>query len=67
MLPKNRNVSSQRNNQNKFAHYNETKKMTHDSQIVRAIDNLKLIYGGFSQRQASGTDQRIKGLCQDHH
>ena len=30
---------------------------TRDSQIVRAKGNLKLGYGGPSQRQASGTNQ----------
>ena len=31
--------------------------MAHDSQIVRAKENLKLSYGGPSQGQASGTNQ----------
>ena len=43
-----------------ITHYDETKKMAHDSQIVRAKENLKLSHGGPSQRQASGTNQRIK-------
>ena len=34
--------------------------MVHDSQIVRAKENLKLSYSGPSQRQASGANQRIK-------
>ena len=34
--------------------------MTRDSQIGRAKETLKLSYGGPSQRQASGTSQRIK-------
>ena len=42
-------------------------KRAHDSQIVRAKENLKLSYGGPSQRQASGTNQRIKALRQSHH
>ena len=37
-------------------------KRAHDSQIVRAEENLKLSYGGPSQRRASGTNQRIKAL-----
>ena len=41
--------------------------MAHDSQIVRAKENLKLSYGGHSQRQASGTNQRIKALRQCRH
>ena len=36
--------------------------MAHDSQIVRAKENLKLSYGGPSQRQVSGTNRRIKAL-----
>ena len=59
-------TSSQRNNQIKLTHCDETKKMAHDSQIVRAKRNLKLSYGGPSQGQASGTDQRIKALRQGH-
>ena len=41
------------------AHYNETKKRAYDSQIVRAKENLKLSHGEPSQRQISGTNQRI--------
>ena len=37
---------------------NCSKKMAHDSQIVRAKENLKLSHSGPSQRQASGTNQR---------
>ena len=44
--------------------YDATKKRAHDSQIVRAKENLKLSYGGPNQRQASGTNQRIKALRQ---
>ena len=40
--------------------------MTH-SQIVRAKENLKLSYGGPSQRHTSGTNQRIKALRQGRH
>ena len=36
-------------------------------QIVRAKENLKLSYGGPSQRQASGTNQRNKALLQGRH
>ena len=46
----------------KWTHYDDAKKMAHDSQIVRAKENLKFTYGGPSQRQASGTNQRIKAL-----
>ena len=41
--------------------------MAHDSQIVRAKENLKLSYGGPSQRQTSGTNQPIKALRQGRH
>ena len=34
----------------KLTHYDETKKRAHDSQIVRAKENLKLSHGGFSYR-----------------
>ena len=61
------NVSSQRNNLIKLTHYDETKKRSHDSQIVRAEVNLKLSYCGPSQRQASGTNQPVKALCQGCH
>ena len=47
------NVSSQRNNQFKLTHYDDTEKMAHSLRIVRAKENLKLSYGGPSrQRQA---------------
>ena len=39
----------------------------HDSQTVKAKENLKLRYSGPSQRQASGTNQRIKALRQGRH
>ena len=45
-LPNQYSVSSQRNNRIKLTHYDETKKMAHDSQIVRAKGNLKLRYVG---------------------
>ena len=41
--------------------------MARDSQIVSIQENIKLSYGGPSQRQASGTIQQIKALCQGHH
>ena len=41
--------------------------MAHDSHIVRTKENFKLSYGGPSQRQASGTNQRIKALRQGRH
>ena len=40
------------------------KKMTHNSQIVRAKENLKLSHGGSSYRQASGINLPIKALRQ---
>ena len=48
----------------KLTHYDETKKRAHD---VGAKGNLKLSYGGPSQGQASGTNQRIKALRQGRH
>ena len=47
--------------------YGDTKKMAHDSQIVRAKENLKLSYGGPNQRQTLGTNQRIKALRQGRY
>ena len=53
-----------RNNQ--INNYDDTLKenglMTH-----RAKENIKLSYGGPSQRQASGTNQQIKALRQGRH
>ena len=43
-------VSSWRNNQIKLTHYDETKKMAHDSQIVRAKEYFTLSHGGPSYR-----------------
>ena len=48
-------------------HYDDTKKRAPDSQIVRGKENLQLSYGGPSQGQASGTNQRIKALCRGRH
>ena len=47
--------------------YSDTKKRAHDSQIVRAKENLKLSYGRSSQRQALGTNQRNKALRQGRY
>ena len=41
--------------------------MTHDSQIVRAKENLKLSLGGPNYSQVSGTNQPIKALRQSRH
>ena len=49
-----------------LTHYIDTKR-AHDSQIVRAKENLKLSHGGPSQRQVSATNQPIKASRQDHH
>ena len=51
----------------KLTHYDKTKKRAHDSQIVRAKEELKLSHSTPSQRQASGTNQRIKALRQCRH
>ena len=44
------NVSSWRKILIKLTHYDETKKRAHDSQIVRAKENLKLSHDGSSYR-----------------
>ena len=41
--------------------------MAHDSQIGIAKENLKMGYGGSSQRQALDTNQWIKALRQGRH
>ena len=41
--------------------------MAHDSQIVRAKENLKLRNGGPIYSQASGTNPAIKALRQSRH
>ena len=51
----------------KLTHYDGTKKRAHDSQKVRAKEELKLSHSTPSQRQASGTNQRIKALRQCRH
>ena len=38
--------------------------MAHDSQIIRAKENLKLSHSGFIYRYASGTNPPIKALRQ---
>ena len=45
----------------------ETEKRAHDSQIVRAKENLKLNHGGPSYSQISGTNPPIKALHQWRH
>ena len=47
--------------------HDETKKRAHDSQIVRAKENLKLSHGESSYRYASGTNPSIKALRQSRH
>ena len=56
-----------RNNLIKLAHYDGTKKGAHYSQIIRANESLKFSLGGPSQKQAPGTNQRIKALHQGRH
>ena len=51
----------------KLTHYDEKEKRAHDSQIVRAKENLKLSHGGPSYSQASGTNPPIKALRQRRH
>ena len=50
MLPNYCNVSSQRNNIIKLTHFDETKKRAHRSDGQSYKENLKLNYGGPSQR-----------------
>ena len=51
----------------KLTHNDETIKRAHDLQIVAAKDNSKVSHGGFSRREASGTNQRIKALSQGRY
>ena len=51
----------------KSTHYDETEKRVHDSQIVRAKENLKLSHGWPSYSKASGTNPPIKALRQSRH
>ena len=60
-------VSTQRNKLIKLTHYDGTKKKAHDSQIVRAKENLKLCHARTSQRRASDTNWGIKALLQGRH
>ena len=66
-LPNYCNVLSWINNLIKLTRYHETKKKAHDSEIVRAKQNLKLSHDGPSYRQASGTTPPIKALRQSRH
>ena len=50
-----------------LTHHDETKKRAHDSQIVRAKENLKLSHGGSSYGYASGLNSTIKALRQSRH
>ena len=61
-IPKYCNGPSKTNNLIKLKHYDETKKTSHNSQIVRAKENLKLSHRGPSYSQASGTNPRNKAL-----
>ena len=61
------NIVMYHHNLIKLTHYDETKKRAHDSQIVRAKEELKLSHSTPSQRQASGTNKRIKALHQCRH
>ena len=51
----------------KLTHHDETKIRFHDSQIVRAKENLKLSHSGSSYRKGSGTNPPIKALRQSRH
>ena len=66
-LPNVRDVSPQRNKLIKSTYHDETNKRGHDSQMVRAKENLKMSYGGSSQRQSSCTNPRTEALPQSRH
>ena len=67
IIPNYCNVSLHRNNIIKLTYNDETGKQAHDSQIVRAKENLKLSHYGPSYSQTSGTNPRNKALHQSHH
>ena len=52
---------------NKMAHYDKTKKMAHDSHIIRTNKTLNLSYGWPSQRKTSDINKQIKALRQGRH
>ena len=62
-----RRITTDRNLSHGEGVYDDTKKNTHDSHIIRAKENLKLSHVGSSQRQASGTNQRMEALRQGRH
>ena len=51
------------NNLIRLTQFDNTKKIAHDSYIVRGEENLKLRHGGASQRQASATNQHVIYFC----
>ena len=51
--------ATQNNNLIKLTHYDETKKRAHDSQVIRAEENLKLSYGG-----PQGLKTCLRGTCE---
>ena len=51
----------------KLTRYDETEKKAHDSQIVRAEENLKLSHVGPNYEQTPGTNLPIKALRQSRH
>ena len=53
-------ASSWRNTLIKLAHYDETMKIAHDSQIVRAKENLKLSHDGPSSGKHQAPTHRLK-------
>ena len=60
-------IAKQYNQINALYRNMETWKRPHDSQIVRAKENLKLSHVGASYSQESGTNPPIKTLRQSHH
>ena len=59
-------IIEKQTNQINTLHY-ATKKIAHDSQVVRAKENLKWSHGVPSYRQASGTNPSIEASHQSHH
>ena len=48
----------------KLTHYDKTKKMAHDSQIVRAKENLKMSQGGLATDKYQASSIRLIGALQ---
>ena len=58
------NAYSKRNNLIKLTHYNGTERMAHNSQIIRAKENLKLSQDGTRQSKKDDNDQAKRISCE---